>query len=132
MSRSEKGPVIQAGAIATRNGSVLIVRAKRNPSDWIFPKGHVEEGETRAEAARRELAEEAGVVGEIIGKVGVSSFTRGDREIEVTYFLVRFTGTTEPAEQRESRWGSLDEARALLSFDEGRRLLDRVEKRRMA
>jgi 8-oxo-dGTP pyrophosphatase MutT (NUDIX family) len=119
--------VIQAGAIAVRGKKVLIVRAKRNPLDWIFPKGHVEPGESLAETACRELAEEAGVAGRVLKAVGVSTFPRGDRLIDVTYFLVRFVEEVEPAEQREVRWCRVDEARELLSFDDAQRLLDRVE-----
>ena len=119
--------VIQGGAIAMRGKKVLIVRAKRNPRDWIFPKGHVEPGESLAETACRELAEEAGIAGEAVQKVGVSTFQRGRLLIEVTYFLVRFVGRVEPAEQREVRWCSLDKARTLLSFADAQRLLDRVE-----
>jgi 8-oxo-dGTP pyrophosphatase MutT (NUDIX family) len=119
--------VIQAGAIAMRGKKVLIVRAKRNPLDWIFPKGHVEPGESLAETACRELAEEAGIAGEAVQEVGVSTFPRGRLLIDVTYYLVRFVGHVEPAEQREVRWCSLDEARTLLSFADAQRLLDRVE-----
>jgi len=119
--------VIQAGAITMRGKKVLIVRAKKNPLDWIFPKGHVERGESLAETACRELAEEAGVAGEAVQEVGVSTFQRGRLLIEVTYFLVRFVGRVEPAEQREIRWCSLDEARTLLSFADAQRLLDQVE-----
>ena len=40
------GVVRQAGAIAIRKSGagneVFIVRAKKNPGDWIFPKGHIE------------------------------------------------------------------------------------------
>jgi len=110
-----------------RGKKVLIVRAKKNPLDWIFPKGHVERGESLAETACRELAEEAGVAGEAVQEVGVSTFQRGRLLIEVTYFLVRFVGRVEPAEQREIRWCSLDEARTLLSFADAQRLLDQVE-----
>jgi 8-oxo-dGTP pyrophosphatase MutT (NUDIX family) len=120
-------PVIQAGAITVRGKKVLIVRAKRNPHDWIFPKGHVEPGESLAETACRELAEEAGIAGKAIKEVGVSIFPRGRLRIKVTYFLVRFVGHVEPAERREVRWCSLDEARTLLSFADAERLLDRVE-----
>ena len=40
----------QAGAIVVRAGKtgprILLVTARRNPNNWIFPKGHVESGET--------------------------------------------------------------------------------------
>src|SRR5690349_8969390 len=121
-------PVVrQGGAIVIRNTAdgpkVLLVRAKRDPRNWIFPKGHREKGETLAETAVRELAEEGGVVGEPIQSVGVSTFRWGKDDIEVTYFLVRDTGRRVKAE-RESVWRSFAEARKLLSFDDGRRLLD--------
>jgi diadenosine hexaphosphate hydrolase (ATP-forming) len=119
--------ITQAGAIAMDGDRVLIVRAKRSPHNWIFPKGHVEPGESLAETACRELAEEAGVTGEAVEAVGMSTFTRGKDDLEVTYYLVRFTGTTEPAEDREKRWCSLKEARRLIAFADANRLLDRVE-----
>src|SRR6476646_10984685 len=61
------GVVRQAGAIAVRKSGaaheVFIVRAKKNPGDWIFPKGHIEPGESAPDAAVRELLEEGGVIG---------------------------------------------------------------------
>ena len=66
-SRSNMPVVYQGGAIVIRDSAdgpkVLLVRAKRDPRNWIFPKGHQEKGETLAETAVGELAEEAGVVG---------------------------------------------------------------------
>jgi 8-oxo-dGTP pyrophosphatase MutT (NUDIX family) len=39
----------QAGSIVVRldrkEPQVLLVTAKRNPKNWIFPKGHIEKGE---------------------------------------------------------------------------------------
>lgn len=125
-------PVLQAGAIAIRGDAasveVVLVTAKRNPGDWIFPKGHIEQGETAAEAATRELAEEAGILGDVIQSVGVSTFTLGGREVEVTYFLVRVTGTTPPVDSRAVRWCSFDQARSLLTFADAGRLLDAAAK----
>jgi ADP-ribose pyrophosphatase YjhB (NUDIX family) len=126
-SSDDMARVIQAGAIAVRGKKVLIVRAKRSPGDWTFPKGHVEPGESLAETACRELAEEAGVSGRAVRQVGVSTFPRGRLQIDVTYFLVRFVRHVEPSEQREVRWCSLEEARSLVSFADAQRLLDRVE-----
>src|SRR5439155_23315265 len=68
--------IAQAGAITIRRQGptpmVLLARAKKNPLEWIFPKGHIEPGETAAETAVRELQEEAGVAGEIVRSIGVS------------------------------------------------------------
>lgn len=120
--------VKQAGAIAIRDrdGRVetLIVRARKDPTKWIFPKGHIERGESAAEAAGRELEEEAGVKGWIVHPVGMSVFTSGDEQVEVTYYLARFVKAVPQSESRECRWLPIDEARRTLSFDDTRRLLD--------
>lgn len=47
------------GVVFDDRGRVLILR--HASGDWVFPKGHVEPGETELEAAMREVAEEAGV-----------------------------------------------------------------------
>ena len=122
--------VPQAGAIAMRTTGgateALIVRAKKDPSQWVFPKGHIEPGETAADAAVRELAEEAGVSGMIIQRVGVSAFRSGAEQVEVTYFLVRFVRRVSPSEERAIAWLPLEDARERLSFDDARRLLDQA------
>jgi 8-oxo-dGTP pyrophosphatase MutT (NUDIX family) len=124
--------VQQAGAIAVRPRGeateVFIVRAKRNPDDWIFPKGHVERDETPAAAAVRELREEGGVVGEAADLVGISSFRAGARQIEVSYYLVWFIGNAPADEARETRWLTFDAARAALTYEDARRYVDAVER----
>jgi 8-oxo-dGTP pyrophosphatase MutT (NUDIX family) len=63
--------VFQAGAVVFKivDGApqIMLVRAKKTPEHWIFPKGHVEAGETAEIAAARELEEEAGIRGESLG-----------------------------------------------------------------
>ena len=125
-------PIAQAGAIAVRrNGSrveVLIARAKRNPLEWIFPKGHIEPGETAEKAALRELQEETGVAGEIVRPLGASTFLSLRGQVEVAYFLVRFTGTAPSLESRQIRWVRFDEACALVTFPDAARLVDAAER----
>lgn len=124
--------VRQAGAIAVRGrgptAEVFIVRAKKNPSDWIFPKGHIEDGEDAPAAAVRELLEEGGVIGEAADLVGISSFTTGEKLVEVSYYLVRYTADGEAAELREKRWLTFASARETLSFDDARRYVETVER----
>jgi len=123
-------PIRQGGAIAVRDTvkgpEVLLVRAKRDPRQWIFPKGHQEKGETLAETAVRELKEEGGVVGDAIKSIGVSTFRSGGEDVEVTYFLVRDTGRRKTAE-REVAWRSFAEAQKLVSFDDARWLLEKAQ-----
>ena len=123
--------IAQAGAVTVRRhdsrAQVLLARARRNPLEWIFPKGHIEPGETAEETAIRELQEEAGIAGEIVRSIGVSIFESPRGEVEVTYFLVRFVGTAPPRESREIRWASFREARRLVTFPDAPRLLGAAE-----
>jgi 8-oxo-dGTP pyrophosphatase MutT (NUDIX family) len=120
--------VEQAGGIAVRRHghqwSVLLVRSKKDPSIWIFPKGHIEPGESAIDTALRETAEEAGVIGDLIGPVGEPlEFQSGREAVRVRYFLIRATGEHDSPEGREKAWYRLDDAVAQLSFENARLLL---------
>lgn len=54
---------LSAGAVVVIDGGVVLIQNRRGY--WGLPKGHVEEGESLAAAARREVAEEAGLEVEI-------------------------------------------------------------------
>ena len=104
--------------------SVLLVRAKKDPTVWIFPKGHVEEGETAAEAALRETREEAGVKGELVKPIGAPlEFNNGRYDVTVQYFLIRPKSESAETDGREKRWFTVDDALDVLQFDGARRLL---------
>ena len=52
------------GVVFSRDGKVLVLG--HVDGAWVFPKGHIEQGETSEAAALREVAEEAGVQAELV------------------------------------------------------------------
>jgi len=127
-------PIIhQAGSIVvrldTREPQVLLVTAKRNPRNWIFPKGHIEKGERPEEAALRETREEAGVSARLIGPAGILEFGFLGAKARVEYFLVLYTREAGPPEDGRQRiWCGLDDALDRLSYKNTRKLLRKAWK----
>ena len=117
----------QAGAIIVRTGKtgprILLVTARRNPNNWIFPKGHVESGETLKAAAVREAREEAGIEGKVVGAAGKMSFEFGDNTYRVHYFVVKTADSGEQREGRRLRWLKYKQALRWLTYEETRDLL---------
>jgi 8-oxo-dGTP pyrophosphatase MutT (NUDIX family) len=123
----------QAGSIVVRTDGkeprVLLVTAKRNPKNWIFPKGHVEKGESPEEAALRETREEAGVVAKLIGPAGVMEYGFLGAKARVDYFLVQFKREAGPPEDGRQRiWCGLEDALARLNYKNARKLLRKAWK----
>jgi 8-oxo-dGTP pyrophosphatase MutT (NUDIX family) len=100
----------QAGGIVVqRRGSraarVLMVTSRRQPDVWIFPKGDIEPGESAARAARREVIEEAGVVGEVVRSLGTIRYPDVGFDVELELFLMDYVGESSlPHENRRERW----------------------------
>jgi 8-oxo-dGTP pyrophosphatase MutT (NUDIX family) len=105
---------------------VLLVKAKRNPQCWIFPKGHIEAGETAREAALRETREEAGADGQVIDHIAAMHYESARGTIEVEYYLVAWTRDVTSGEQRERRWCTVNEAHGLLEFEGAKELLSQA------
>ncbi|HEX2609623.1 MAG TPA: NUDIX domain-containing protein [Gemmatimonadales bacterium] len=123
----------QAGSIVVRmdgkEPEVLLVTAKRNPRNWIFPKGHIEKGETPEAAALRETKEEAGIVGKLIGPAGALEYGFLGAKARVDYFLVQFKREAGPPEDgRQRSWCKLEEALDRLNYKNTRKLLRKAWK----
>ncbi len=102
---------------------------------WSLPKGHVEPGESPETAAVREVAEETGITGRVVGRLGTIDFwfVADGRRVHKTvhhYLLVRESGELSDAdiEVSEVAWVPLAEAGERLAYDDERNLLDRVPK----
>lgn len=120
-----------AGGVVVRQAGdrreFLLVRARRSQA-WVFPKGHVEEGESLEQTAVREVGEEAGVDAGVVGEAGVTEFRAGGERVSAIYFVMQYRGETPINEGRERRWCPFDEARDRLTYENLREILDQAEK----
>lgn len=103
----------------------LLVRSS-DGNNWLFPKGHIEPGETADRAALREVREETGVEATVRAPLGRLQFLLGDTLIQVIFYLLEFRGFSKPQENREVRWCPYPEARDLLSFEETKQIADKA------
>lgn len=101
----------------------LLVEASGAGRRWVFPKGRVENGETAAAAARREVSEEAGVRARPIRRLRAVAQEKAGERIAIAYFLMAYAGRTTPLEDRRVRWLSYRKARKALDLGKNRRVL---------
>lgn len=108
--------------VRTESGAwqCLLVAATGSDSEWVLPKGHIENGESPEEAALREVREEAGIVGSVLAPLGIWEFDVGETTVVVEYFLIRADGPFPQSEDRPTRWLPVQEALAATRFDEAR------------
>jgi len=97
-----------AGGIVFRHGKkgVEILLIQDAKDRWTIPKGHIEEGETAQQTARREIGEEAGLKEvDILGWLGKIHFRyrRVDKLVLMTtqIYLVRAKGDTDAIQKEE-------------------------------
>ncbi len=112
-------------------------RDRRGRLLWSLPKGHVEPGETVEDTAVREVAEETGIRGRVVGKLGVIDFwfvAEGRRVHKTVHHFLLFAVdpvhglelSDEDVEVSEVAWVPLGEVAGRLAYADERRLLDRV------
>jgi 8-oxo-dGTP pyrophosphatase MutT (NUDIX family) len=120
------------------------IRPAGKENVWALPKGLIGRGESAADTAVREVAEETGVEGRLVEKLGDVRYVytwRGERVFKVvSFFLVRYVrGRLGDIPDRfrhevaETRWLPLDEAPKLLSYKGEREMaakaLERIAER---
>ena len=115
------------GVVFNRQGEVLLLKHKKD--EWVFPKGHLEQGETHLEAALREVEEEAGVSAHCPNPdfryVTEYKNNKGTPR-RISWFLLRTDAKKlilREATFPDGNFYRYDKAKAKLSFKEDRALL---------
>ena len=100
---------------------------------WSLPKGHIEEGETPEDTAVREVAEETGIIGEVVAPLGIIDFwfVAEGRRVHKTvhHFLLRAIGgalSDADIEVTEVAWVPLSELSSRLAYADERALVERA------
>ncbi|HVO36219.1 MAG TPA: NUDIX hydrolase [Gemmatimonadales bacterium] len=124
-----------AGGVVFRrtpgNGPLFLL-IRDSYRNWGFPKGHVEPGEERADAARREVAEETGLA-DLVIHAPVQDIDwyfrfRGRLIHKTCAFYLMESAAGEVCPQKDEgitacRWLPLDEALATVSYANAREVL---------
>jgi 8-oxo-dGTP pyrophosphatase MutT (NUDIX family) len=122
-------PTHAGGVVVRRDGPelrFLLVTARRQPGLWVFPKGHIEIGETPEQAAVREVVEEAGVNATVVAPVGATEFRSARGSVRAQFYLMEFVSEGSPGEDRRRAWMTGDEARRALIYEDARLLITRA------
>lgn len=119
-----------AGGIVFRRsktGAIEILLIQDAKDRWTIPKGHIEEGETAQQTAKREIGEEAGLkdvdVLNWLGKIHFR-YRRLDKLVLMTtqIYLVRAKGDTDAIQKEEwmngIKWFGFNDALDAIEYED--------------
>ncbi len=135
-NRGKKPPIQEivreptAGGVVfrrTKAGDIEILLIQDAKDRWTIPKGHIEEGETAQQTAKREIGEEAGLnnVDMLgwLGKIHVR-YRRVDKLVLMTtqIYLVRARGDTNAIQKEEwmngIKWFKFNDALDAIEYED--------------
>jgi 8-oxo-dGTP diphosphatase len=120
--------VLAAGGVIVRDDGRIAVIHRPRYDDWSLPKGKLDPGESFEDGAVREVLEETGVRGRIVGELEPTSYVdRKGRDKLVRWYRMELDGDPSDFapndEVDELRWLTPDEAHGLVSYDHDRVLI---------
>jgi ADP-ribose pyrophosphatase YjhB (NUDIX family) len=125
------------GGVVVRGTDCIVIVPTRRAAGGVqvlaLPKGHPEDGETPADAALREVREEAGVEATVREKLGTVRYwyQRDGKRISktVAFFLLDYVAGEPDDHDHEvehARWISLEEAARSLTYTGERDMAERA------
>jgi 8-oxo-dGTP pyrophosphatase MutT (NUDIX family) len=129
-----------AGGVVVDGDKVVVIVPVKRASDGRrvlgLPKGHPDGGETPEQAARREVAEEAGVTVELIDELGEVryNYERRGRTVakRVRFYLFRYVSgdvADHDHEIEDARWMQIEQASRDLTYAGEREMVRRAMSR---
>ncbi|WP_156157650.1 NUDIX hydrolase [Demequina pelophila] len=139
MSHHPPGSVVAGGALVWRvmDGEFQVLAVHRpRYNDWSWPKGKLDKGESMAECAVREVAEETGLQVQLGQPLPTIRYPVGDKQKVVKYWAAQVMAPDAPAlaarppykpapkhEIDRMRWLTLEEAHRTITFPDDLRPL---------
>lgn len=126
-----------AGGIVIRKDKegLMVLLIKDGYGHWIWPKGHIEEGEGAEGAALREIVEETGLgdvrILEELGKQRYYFVHKGKRIFKTVHIFLMVSGRrrrlkVQRSEIRAARWYPPAKALSTIEYDGSRALLEKA------
>jgi 8-oxo-dGTP diphosphatase len=128
-SLPEPLPVVLA--IITSEQGVVVAKRRDGIPPWVFPGGEIQPGESPADAARRRVADEAGLQVTATTFIGRRIHPKTSRLMVYVHAAVTGGDVTagDPEDIELARWASIDETRDLMPDMYGpvRQYLDQLQ-----
>ena len=133
---------ISSGGVIVFGNAILLL--KKYNGDWVLPKGKVEPGEKKDEAALREVFEESGLKAEIIRYLGEINYTYKEnwddnkRVHKTVYWYLMHARNMDTVPQREegfieAKFIHIDRVLEMAKYDDEKEIikvaLDEINKK---
>jgi 8-oxo-dGTP diphosphatase len=130
MQYSAGGIVFRSQKSEVRSQKFLVLVCQHSQHHgWVFPKGLIDEGESKEEAALREVREETGIHGKIIKSLDPVDywFVLDNQKIKKTvyYFLMEYVGgdTKDHDHEMENvEWIGVEEVEKRLTYESDKKV----------